>query len=135
MLESFREEYEKEGVAAAKEEAPESQKYKKIRKNLEQISENSSERSSSVNSESVKKKFTLVLDLDETLVHYSEDEGEGKIFFRPHLDYFLREMSKNFELMIFTAAQQDYADTVINHLDPSGSLFAKRFYRQHTVMH
>lgn len=50
------------------------------------------------------KNYTLVLDLDETLVHYSEEEGEGKIFFRPHLDYFLKEMNKHYEMMIFTAA-------------------------------
>jgi len=66
------------------------------------ISETSSERSVSVNIND--KKFTLVLDLDETLVHYSEDSGEGWVLFRPHLEYFLVETSKHFELMVFTAA-------------------------------
>ena len=72
-------------------------------KGLVSISENSSERSSSVNSEG-KIGYTLVLDLDETLVHYKEENNEGRVHFRPHLDFFLKEAGKNFELMIFTAA-------------------------------
>lgn len=42
---------------------------------LTPIVEKSSEKSSSVNSDWIDdKKFTLVLDLDETLVHYSEQD-------------------------------------------------------------
>lgn len=36
--------------------------------------------------------YILVLDLDETLVHYEDQESEGIIHIRPHLNEFLIEM-------------------------------------------
>lgn len=48
--------------------------------------------------------FTLVLDLDETLVHYYENNGEGAFRIRPGCDKFLKEMSELYEVVIFTAA-------------------------------
>ena len=48
--------------------------------------------------------YCLVLDLDETLVHYYEANGEGKFRIRPGCDKFLTEMSKLYEIVIFTAA-------------------------------
>ena len=42
-------------------------------------------------------------------------------------------MSQHFELVIFTAAQQDYADWIIDRLDPKG-VISHRLYRQHTFM-
>mmetsp|Transcript_24343 Transcript_24343/g.23959 ORF Transcript_24343/g.23959 Transcript_24343/m.23959 type:complete len:99 (+) Transcript_24343:207-503(+) len=57
------------------------------------------------------KVFTLVLDLDETLLHYEEkNEVEGELKIRPGAPEFLAEMSKHFEVVIFTAAMKDYAD-------------------------
>ena len=47
-------------------------------------------------------KYTLVLDLDETLVHYDWSNKQFKI--RPYTRAFLKEMSQFFELVIFTAA-------------------------------
>ena len=66
--------------------------------------------------------YTLVLDLDETLVHYFEVSlwsyclvnktflqigNDGKFLVRPGVDTFLKEMSEIYELVIFTAAMQD----------------------------
>ena len=51
--------------------------------------------------------FTLVLDLDETLVHYVEDDESAFIQIRPGAEIFLSEMSKIFEIVVFTAAMQD----------------------------
>lgn len=48
--------------------------------------------------------YTLVLDLDETLVHYYEAGGEGKFRVRPGAEKFLQEMSELYEVVIFTAA-------------------------------
>lgn len=36
-------------------------------------------------------------------------------------------------MIIFTASEQEYADPIIDYLDPTGSLIAARFYRQHCV--
>lgn len=76
--------------------------------------------------------YTLVLDLDETLVHYFEIGDQGKFLVRPGVTSFLKEMSKFFEIVIFTAAVQDYADWAINQIDPDG-LIKYRLYRQHAL--
>jgi CTD small phosphatase-like protein 2 len=59
--------------------------------------------------------YTLVLDLDETLIHYIETVSDtvnnpsavGTFLVRPGAPEFLKEMSKYYELVIFTAAMQD----------------------------
>ncbi|CDW87250.1 nli interacting factor-like phosphatase family protein [Stylonychia lemnae] len=103
--------------------------------------------------------YTLVLDLDETLIHFAssfelqqsgvfQDEeshlidGNGKnqmmhqsgdmVLFRPHLHEFLEEVSQYFEIVIFTAALQDYADYILDKIDPNQDLIKYRLYRQHT---
>jgi len=45
--------------------------------------------------------------------------------------HFLEAASKAFELVVFTASQQSYADKVINALDPAGTMIEHRLYRQH----
>lgn len=76
--------------------------------------------------------YTLVLDLDETLVHYFETENSSTFSIRPGVAQFLEKMSKYFELIIFTAAIQDYADWAIDQIDPY-NLIKHRLYRQHAV--
>jgi Dullard-like phosphatase family protein len=74
--------------------------------------------------------YTLVLDLDETLVHYFEVDGQGSYGVRPGMFEFLDRMSAlGYEIVIFTAATQDYADWVIGQIDPKG-LVHHRLYRQ-----
>ncbi len=76
--------------------------------------------------------LTLVMDLDETLVHYFETEKEGHILVRPGAEYFLRELSVHYEIIVFTAALQDYADWVLDQID-SHRYIKYRLYRQHAV--
>lgn len=77
-------------------------------------------------------KYTLVLDLDETLVHYFQTDDEGKCLIRPDAEEFLCEMSQFYEIVIFTAAMQDYADWVIDQIDPEGYI-KHRLYRHHAL--
>jgi Dullard-like phosphatase family protein len=100
----------------------------------------------------VRRRPTLVLDLDETLVHcsrssssrstpfpakpdlivtFDDQPSTGAVAFRPYAKLFLEATAKAYELVIFTASQQSYADKVINALDPDGTLIAHRLYRQH----
>ncbi len=81
------------------------------------------------------KYFTLVLDLDETLISYRLDEqGRGVLIPRPNLYHFLTEMSKIFEIIIFTAGTQEYADPILDIIDKKKNFFDKRLYRQHTII-
>ena len=79
-----------------------------------------------------KYKYTLVLDLDETLVHYISDNDSAYIQIRPGAEEFIKDLSKYYEIVIFTAALQNYADLVIDGIDPDG-VISDRLYRQHTV--
>lgn len=88
------------------------------------------------------KKLTLILDLDETLIHYPEEhlkDLETKVNIehvkvRPHAVEFLQQMALYFELGIFTAASQNYADPIIDLIDPY-RLVSHRLYRQHLTLH
>ena len=51
------------------------------------------------------------------------------IFVRPDVEKFLEEVSKNFEVGIFTAASPEYADAAINYLDPENKFIKFRLYR------
>ena len=77
-------------------------------------------------------KYTLVLDLDETLVHYFYTPSGGTFLIRPFCYHFLYEMSKLFEIVIFTAAMKDYADSILDVLDPEKKYIKFRLYRSHT---
>lgn len=59
------------------------------------------------------REYCLVLDLDETLVHYFEVGSEGTFLVRPGCDQFLTEMAEIYEVVIFTAAMQDVSTFLI----------------------
>ncbi|KAK4756827.1 hypothetical protein SAY87_006954 [Trapa incisa] len=91
------------------------------------------------------KRVTLVLDLDETLVHSTTQPCEDadftfKIVFnmgehtvyvrkRPSLATFLERVSEMFEIVIFTASESVYAKQLLDILDPEGKFFSRRVYR------
>ena len=78
-------------------------------------------------------KKTLVLDLDETLVHSSfkrvkncdikqpiDIDGSCQTVFvnvRPFAEDFIQQMSKYYEIVMFTASIQKYAQPIFNKLD------------------
>ena len=74
----------------------------------------------------MQRKFTLVLDLDETLVHFNQRKRTYAP--RPYCLRFLSEMQKHFELVVFTAGLKDYADWILNDLDKQGNI-KFRLYR------
>ena len=84
------------------------------------------------------KPYTLVLDLDETLIHFKpnpNNEESGTIKIRPYLYQFLDNVKKYYELVIFTAATQEYADPIINALENNNKkYFDYRLYRIHTII-
>ena len=83
------------------------------------------------------KPYTLVLDLDETLIHFKanpNNEESGTIKIRPYLYQFLDSIKKYYELVVFTAATQEYADPIINALEQNKKYFDFRLYRVHTII-
>ena len=62
------------------------------------------------------KKYSLVLDLDETLIHFqvsNSDKNKGVLNLRPGIYYFLNVVSIYYDLMIFTAGTSDVLTIII----------------------
>lgn len=91
------------------------------------------------------KPVTLVLDLDETLVHCSVEataaadlvfpvhfngvEYQVHVSKRPHLKTFLERVAAKFEVVVFTASQKVYADKLLDIIDPKKELIKYRLFR------
>ena len=92
---------------------------------------------------------TLVLDLDETLVHSSFIPFEENdiilqvefdnvlyniyVLVRPNALQFLINMSKYFEIVIFTASLSKYANPLLDIIDPK-KVCSYRLYRDHCTL-
>jgi len=98
---------------------------------------------------------TLVLDLDETLIHSHHDgvlrqtvkpgtppdfvlkvviDRHPVRFFvhkRPHVDFFLDVVSQWYDLVVFTASMEIYGAAVAEKLDRNRGILKRRYYRQH----
>ena len=88
-------------------------------------------------------KKCLVLDLDETLVHSSFRAVPGADFVipvqiedvvhfvyvmkRPGVDEFLVEMAKHYEIVVYTASLNKYADPLLDLLDPQKTIRTRLF--------
>ena len=81
-----------------------------------------------------KYKFTLVLDIDETMIHFFFTYINGMFFVRPYCFEFLNEINKYYEIVTFTAGTKEYADNILNLLDINNNLIKYRLYRQHTTI-
>ena len=97
-------------------------------------------------------KYTLVLDLDETLV-YSQKNFYYKlknnntnsynnkinipkktVILRPGLHEFLHDMKLLYELVIFSAGTPDYVDPIIELIEKDEKFFDYVLYRQHIMI-
>eukprot|EP01017_Pseudomicrothorax_dubius_P023499 TRINITY_DN2508_c0_g1_i8.p1 TRINITY_DN2508_c0_g1~~TRINITY_DN2508_c0_g1_i8.p1 ORF type:complete len:333 (+),score=71.57 TRINITY_DN2508_c0_g1_i8:66-1064(+) len=93
---------------------------------------------------------TLLLDLDETLIHCnhhvnppydtiikitlpSGEQVESGIFIRPYAIEALRELSKYYEVVCFTASHDCYANAIINYLDPRQEFIHHRLFRDQCI--
>lgn len=99
-------------------------------------------------------KQILFIDLDETLIHSDIYDKKSFIInnydkilkfkydnlyyyiginFRKNLNFFLKKVSKYFNLILFTASYKEYADVIIDYIDPENNIFKKRFYKESCI--
>ena len=79
-------------------------------------------------------KYTLVLDIDETIIHYFFTYINGMFFVRPYVYEFLNTLKQYYEIVTFTAGTKDYADNILNLVDTNDNLINYRLYRHHTTI-
>jgi len=77
------------------------------------------------------REYCLVLDLDETLVHFFEDNYEAYVKVRMGAENFITVLSQFCEIVIFTASTKYYCDIVIDGLDCK-NLIDYKLYRDYT---
>lgn len=63
-------------------------------------------------------------------MHYVEESNGGAVLLRPYVFEFLERVSRYYEVFVFTASLKEYADQIIDTLDPQKTIFSKRFYRE-----
>ena len=83
----------------------------------------------------ISKLYTLILDLDETLIHFIPQEIGNKaiIQYRPGLYQFLDNLSPYFELILWTVATKQYADPIINSIERYKNYFSCRLFREYST--
>ena len=84
-----------------------------------------------------KKKYSLVLDLDETLIHFKvnqSEDGEGMLKLRPGVFSFLEKIREFYEIILFTEASEAYAKLMIEAFNKNKKYFDFKLYRQHTMI-
>ena len=101
-------------------------------------------------------KKIVLFDLDETLAHcIGEIKGDMSnkkkykhivdvtlpskkktkigVNIRPHWEETMKLIKKYYQIVIYTASHQSYADTVLNYMDPQKKYTKYRLYRNHCV--
>ena len=81
----------------------------------------------------MKKKFCLVLDIDETISHTLKLNFGGYFLLRPGAKSFLEEVGKYYEIIIFTSSPKKYADKILDKIDVNGNIISHRLYKNHVL--
>ena len=72
------------------------------------------------------KKYYLVFDIDETLFHFKiseEDEEQGVLKIRPGVFQLIEEIRQYYQIILFSEADKDYVDLIIEALGNKRYLF------------
>ena len=87
----------------------------------------------------------LIFDMDETLIaakfegnipegfettfKFAFKDTEISVRMRPYVLDCLEKLGQLYELVVFTAGEQEYADHILDYIDPENRIFKKRLYR------
>ena len=81
------------------------------------------------------KKFSLVIDLDETLISLKlNNKNKGILKFRPYLFDFLNNLKPYYELISFTYGTKNYAEPIINEIESKKKYFDIKLFREHSII-
>jgi len=80
-------------------------------------------------------RFTVVLDLNDTLVHSDWTRGRGwRTYKRPGLEDFIGRLAPQVELVMFTDQMATYGEPIMDRIDPQ-RMIRFRLYRDSTQYH
>ncbi|KDE03470.1 hypothetical protein MVLG_06032 [Microbotryum lychnidis-dioicae p1A1 Lamole] len=75
--------------------------------------------------------YTLVIDLDDMLIHPIWDTKHGwRTAKRPGVDYFLAYLSQFYEIVLFTSQPSYTAAPIVEQLDPYGAYIPWKLYKE-----
>jgi Dullard-like phosphatase family protein len=87
-------------------------------------------------------KYSLVLDLDETLICIKRDSNNNiklnknnliALIFRPGLLDFLHKMKQLYELILFSSGTSEYVTPIVKSIEKKEKFFEHILYRQHVT--
>ena len=82
------------------------------------------------------KKYSLILDLDETLIHFKVNHShndEGVLKLRPGIGTFLEVIREYYEIILFTEASEAYTELIMEAFNKN-NFFDFKLFRQHTII-
>ena len=105
------------------------------------LKNNSQKFTSKVNSPYItipsKKKYSLVISLDDTLVHLKEGSvknNKGTVLLRPGLSDFFTAIKPYYEIIVFNCGNKQYGDLIINTFDNKNKFIDYRLNRDHCII-
>ena len=122
----------------------EEENYKKKKKNIKKVKDKkilnnkNEDQKSNTNIQGpfiknkMEKKFCLVIDLDETLIHNLNLPFGDYFFVRPGVFQFLEKIHDIYEIIIFTAGKKNYAYSIIDKID-SNNYINYILYKKHII--
>ena len=82
-----------------------------------------------------KKKYTVVLDLEDTLLNIKlAENGKLVLNLRPGLISFLSGIKPYYEIISFSKFSKSYSNTIINYIQQGRKLFDVNLYREHCAL-
>ena len=86
-----------------------------------------------------KKKYSLILDLDETLIHFKvnhNENDEGVLKLRPGVFTFLEKVGEFYEIILFSEASEEYTILMMEAFKNNNNkkYFDYKLYRKHCII-
>ena len=84
-----------------------------------------------------KRKYTLILSLDDTIVHFKTSSfanNKGVVQIRPGLMKFFQNIKNFYEIIIFSSGNKKYSDAIIDSIDEKNKYIDYRLYQENCII-